>query len=121
MIFLNKNQNNNIFLSLSQDTLLSGLTDNYILSIYSTQQQIPFTLNLTDISTKKNRYNQFTVSGTILSGITNGYYNYKVYNTAYSANTIEIGKIIITGTTQVMNKYINANNTIKKYIDNNGR
>ena len=116
MIILNSQVNNEIFLTLSQDTLLSGLTSSYTLNIYSQQQSTPYTISLTAISST-TRYEEFIVSGASLTGLTDGYYDYSVYNSAYSATTLEVGKCLISGNS-INQKSIDSGTNNNKLIDN---
>jgi hypothetical protein len=114
MLYLNKNTNNKIFLSLN-DVFLSGLSKNWTIELYS-QQNNPVKYSLgTDLSLYPLKYNEF-----ILSGISqaDGYYNYNVYNSAYSATTIETGKAIISSSTFTSTVYKDVQTDSQiKYVD----
>ena len=116
MIILNSKISNKVYLTLSQDTLLTGLTSNYTLYIASSQQQVPVQISMTDISTVTDRYNKFIIPSSAVT-ISDGYYNYTVMNSAYSTTILETGKVLVTGgTTNV--KYTNTvNNQTQRYIN----
>ena len=119
MIYLNKNlSSNKLNLTLSCDTILTGLSNSYTLKLYSGQIQNPVSFSMNDVSIYKDRYNLFYVSGSTLSAMTNGYYNYDVINSAYSATTLETGKCILTSNTTHTSYVDKAKAQVTKYVDN---
>ena len=119
MIYIEKNTaQNKLNLTLSNDTITTGLTSNYTLYLKSGQHITPYLFSMTDISSYPHRYNLFIVSGSTFSAATIGYYDYEVKNSdVYTGTTLEKGKCILTGNTS-NTIYTNNTNTNTTYIDN---
>jgi hypothetical protein len=116
MLNLNVNIVNDIFMEVSQNSLLP-IGPNYVLNLYSTQLSPALSIPLIDVSTKIDRYNEFLIFGNTLTA-GNGYYNYKVLGTgAYSAITLNSGKCIITGNTIAVT-YAQAYSATTIFINN---
>jgi hypothetical protein len=105
MIYIDKYNPQDIILTLNEKRLLND--SNFILQLYSNQEKETTLYWLTgDTSFNTNRWNQFNITGTGITDLIQGSYDYMVYETtgttlaisATTGNICETGKLIIIGT-----------------------
>ena len=107
MIRLTKGQTQNIILTLTEKQLLTNPNYLFVFTNRSANTEVKFvSLNNTDISQYKDRYNEFSiVTNTNFSTALNGQYDYEIYEQASTSNLnptglnkIESGIMELVGT-----------------------
>ena len=88
MIRLTKGQTQNIILTLTEKQLLTNPNYLFVFTNRSANTEIKFvSLNNTDISQYKDRYNEFSiVTNTNFSTALNGQYDYDIYEQTSTSN-----------------------------------
>jgi hypothetical protein len=114
VIRLIKGQTQNIILTLTEKQLLTSPNYLFIFENRSTNTEIKFVrLNNTDISSYKERYNEFTiVVNSFFNTALNGQYTYTIYEQASTSNLnptglnlLESGIMELSGTTISFTEY----------------
>ncbi len=117
MIFINKNSENTVALSLSDTVTLTG--DTYFLFQFTDiQSRDEVTFTGLDTSSNTDRYNLFNIietgstdtnlTASTINLVGNGYYDYRIYQMSGQTNTsvndvtggpIQYGKVLVSGDT----------------------
>lgn len=97
MLVIDKSLVNKIIMTLSCDSDYTGKT--YVLNLTNNQTETEYNVNINDTSNYITRYNAFYISGTTMSGMTEGQYDYKVYDNSTDKNILEVGRCYLTSTT----------------------
>lgn len=103
MIYLNKNKENDIILTLNCDSSYTGTT--FILELINQQTTQVIDISLNNISNYISRYNEFIISSG-LTNITSGLYDYIIYDnltgkTLLEEGLCEVKEITIPKTVQI--------------------
>lgn len=115
MIYLKRNQTNDVVLTLAEKNTITGSTF-YLFSFVNDNTNVEKLFTAPDISDSTTKYNEFNIvitGGTedLTTGIidleTNGFYKYTCYSMTGSTNldvsgtteVVETGKMLLSGTT----------------------
>lgn len=134
MIFLNRDQVNDVVLTLTEKVTITASTPYFLFSFTSDDTNVSKLFTAPDVSINTTRYNEFNITVTggteSLTGGTidisdNGYWKYIVYEMTGQTNLdisgttsiVENGKMYLSGSTvPVMSGYTEQSNT--KYVYN---
>ena len=110
MIYINKDEVNNIVLTLSE---VSSLTNPFYLFVFQNEmnpESDPILFTTPDISTSPERFNQFLLDEPVDVELTKGQYTYSVYESLIAPITIEdtTGIIIEEGRMVVSGAVVNS-------------
>ncbi len=105
MIYINKDEVNNIVLTLSE---VSTLTNPYYLFVFQNEmnpESTPILFTTTDISAYPERYNQFLLDEPVDVELIKGQYSYFVYESLIpptsiedtTGDVIEEGRMVVSG------------------------
>ncbi len=110
MIYINKDEVNNIVLTLSE---VSTLTNPYYLFVFQNEmnpESDPILFTTTDISAYPERYNQFLLDEPVDVELVKGQFTYSVYESLVPPVTIEdtTGQVIEEGRMVVSGAIVNS-------------
>lgn len=110
MIYINKDEVNNIVLTLSE---VSTLTNPYYLFVFQNEmnpESTPILFTTTDISAYPERFNQFELDEPVDVELIKGQYSYSVYESLIPPTSIEdtTGEIIEEGRMVVSGAIVNS-------------
>ena len=110
MIYINKDEVNNIVLTLSE---VSTLTNPYYLFVFQNEmnpESTPILFTTTDISAYPERFNQFELDEPVDVELMKGQYSYSVYESLTPPTSIEdtTGEVIEEGRMVVSGALINS-------------
>ena len=110
MIYINKDEVNNIVLTLSE---VSTLTNPYYLFVFQNEmnpESTPILFTTTDISTYPERFNQFELDEPVDVELMKGQYSYSVYESLIPPTSIEdtTGEVIEEGRMVVSGAIVNS-------------
>ena len=110
MIYINKDEVNNIVLTLSE---VSTLTNPYYLFVFQNEmnpESDPILFTTADISAYPERFNQFELDEPVDVDLMKGQYSYSVYESLITTVTIEdsTGDVIVEGRMVVSGAIVNS-------------
>lgn len=110
MIYINKDEVNNIVLTLSE---VSTLTNPYYLFVFQNEmnpESTPILFTTTDISAYPERFNQFELDEPVDVELMKGQYSYSVYESLIPPTSIEdtTGEVIEEGRMVVSGAIVNS-------------
>ena len=110
MIYINKDEVNNIVLTLSE---VSTLTNPYYLFVFQNEmnpESTPILFTTTDISAYPERFNQFELDEPVDVELMKGQYSYSVYESLIPPTSIEdtTGDVIEEGRMVVSGAIVNS-------------
>ena len=110
MIYINKDEVNNIVLTLTE---VSTLTNPYYLFVFQNEmnpESAPILFTSLDISTYPERFNQFLLDEPVDVELSKGQYSYSVYESLIPPITIEdtTGEVIEEGRMVVSGAIVNS-------------
>lgn len=118
MIHLTKGETNTIVMTLTEKQLLINPNYLFVFTNRSSNNIVKFVvLNASDISSYKDRYNEFSiVTNTNFASALEGQYTYEVYEQTSTTNTnitglnkLETGIMWLSGSTLSYNEYTTTN------------
>lgn len=103
MIYINKNQENKICLTLAESATISNPYYLFVFQNEFNKQSDPVTWVAEDVSIHKNRYNLFLMDATTTESFKIGQYTYKIYESEAltidetGLTAVEEGRMVVSG------------------------